>query len=319
MSISLLEVKELFIQLWPPGRLYDWYTADSYVSRFFDGVAEALLRFGHDLLARLRREINPATAEEKLPDWEEALDLADGTTAQKGSVAQRQAGVIGKLREFGAFTLGFAEAALAPLLGYVNPAELVVLETRRDLMRAAHSYSDGQVHTSLSGSVQMAVYISDGGAVSRAGAHLRLELAVAVGTGLMVVLHPPSGLPKRWELPVVHAPETRVLYAPEVAGAMCNGVWQVSVDNTPPGGTLVVSAWSVYVDGVGPSGLGGDLAEWGVFVDPGREGVSIPSDRAATARAMTRFQHAHTEGHVVLSLAAIPDEPETLPDQCLPV
>src|SRR5512146_2647759 len=108
MPVSLTEVRSLLLQLWPPGRLYDWSTRTSNVSRFLDALAEAIKTFGYDLVDRLRRELNPATTVEKLVDWEEALGLLGSYTARNGSIAQRQAAVVGKLREFGALTVANA-------------------------------------------------------------------------------------------------------------------------------------------------------------------------------------------------------------------
>jgi hypothetical protein len=57
----------------------------SKVSRFVDALAESLTTFGNDVVDRLRRELNPATAVEKLPDWEEGLGLAASYTARNGA------------------------------------------------------------------------------------------------------------------------------------------------------------------------------------------------------------------------------------------
>lgn len=87
MPLSLREVRQILLQLWPPGRLYDWSTPTSHVSRYLDALAEAVRTFGYDVVDRLRRELNPATAVEKLPDWEDALGLAGSYTARNGTVA----------------------------------------------------------------------------------------------------------------------------------------------------------------------------------------------------------------------------------------
>ncbi len=321
MPITRQEVLSLFIQLWPPGRLYDWYNPASYISRFFDGVAEALKTFGYDFLDRLRREINPATWVEKLPDWEHALDLADEATALEGTIAQRQAAVIAKLREFGAFTLDFTRATIGPLLGFANPSQLLVVETDRAKMRAAHTYSDGQGHSSPASSVSMSVYVPDGGVVSDAGAQVLIDVAAPPGQNLHVVLTAPGGQQKGWTYAPSAPPSTAlILYAAELADVPCNGQWRLLVENVPAVGAVMVNAWSIFVEGSGLSGLGGDMCDWGVYADPTLEGTSgVPSNQGAAARTISRIQHAHTKGHVLLSLAALPDHARSLPDQCLPV
>jgi len=42
MAYSTAEVRSLLLQLWPPGRLYDFATRTSKVSRFVDALAESL-------------------------------------------------------------------------------------------------------------------------------------------------------------------------------------------------------------------------------------------------------------------------------------
>lgn len=45
--------RALLLQLWPPGRLYDWGNPTSYVSRFVDALAESVRVFGFDVVERL--------------------------------------------------------------------------------------------------------------------------------------------------------------------------------------------------------------------------------------------------------------------------
>lgn len=88
MPYQVRDIRSLLLQLWPPGRLYDWSTPTSNVSRFLDALAESIKKFGYDVVDRLRRELNPATAVDKLPDWENALAVASSYTARNGTVAQ---------------------------------------------------------------------------------------------------------------------------------------------------------------------------------------------------------------------------------------
>lgn len=313
-------VRSILLQLWPPGRLYDWSTPTSNVSRFLDALAEAVKVSGFDVVDRLRRELNPATAVEKLPDWEDALGIAGSYTARNGTIAQRQAAVVAKLREFGALTRANVRAIVAPLFGYVDASALAVLETPRSAMRAAHTYTDGRSYPSANG-ISASVVTADGGVVSRAGAQLDLNFATAPTQPFVVSLHSPTQRFKQWTSASLGPASTNYrLYAPEFSGDACGGTWSVSIlalsfMTTVP----ALSSWSIFVEGSGRSGLGGDIATWGVFVDPALAGKNgVPADVDAARAAISRVKHAHTVGLVVTSLAAIPDDPSSLPDACLP-
>src|SRR5262245_60572480 len=128
---TLDEARELLIQLFPEGTLYDWFNTAANVYNYLDGTAQSLLAYCIRQLAAIRAEVNPATAVQKLPEWELALGLTTTFAAAKGTLAQRQAAVLGKLREFAAFTPGAIRAFLGPVLGYANPSQLVVVETSR--------------------------------------------------------------------------------------------------------------------------------------------------------------------------------------------
>jgi hypothetical protein len=318
MPLSLKEVRELLLSLWPPGQLYDWYTPTSNVSRYLDTLAETLKTFAFDIVDRLRREINPASAVEKLPDWEDALGIADSHTARDGTVAQRRGAVIGKLREFGAFTLSNTRAIVAPLLGYADASKLAVLEVDRAQMRAAHSYTDGKSH---SGSFFLVaqVYVPDGGTVSKAGVQLAIQLSAAPSSPMSVGLQSPAGKLAIWSSEKLGPPGTDYnLYAPDFTDGPCNGVWtliMVQLSLTE----FTIASWSIFVEGAGRSGLGGDIVDWGVYLDPALAGANgTPPDLDATDAAMSRIEHAHTSGYLIFSLSAIPDDPRSLPDACLP-
>jgi len=318
MDLSLAEVKELFIQLWPPGRLYDWWSPSSFVSRFFDGIAEALKTFGFDLVKRLRREVIPSSAMELIPEWESALELAETETAQRGSLEQRRAAIVGRLRERDAFTFDLVRTALAPLLGVSAPATLRVLETDRAAMRVAHTYVHGYADGAGLPLVGTSLYVPDGGIVSEAGAHVIIEADGFDGPELRAILTAPDNRRAEWRFAAT-SPVSRVLFAPELAVARCNGAWHFDIFNEPTTGSLIVRSWSLFVEGVGPSGLACDLFDWGVYLDPAVVGRASAVDLHGARAALSRIQHAHTSGALILSLAALPDDARSLPDQCIPV
>jgi hypothetical protein len=320
MALSIADVRELFLQLWPPGRLYDWRNPASRISRFIDGCAEALKTFGYDLLDRLHREINPSRCVDNIPDWEKALGLMSSYAALNGPVDQRRAGVIAKLREFGGFTLPNARVILAPLLGYADTSKLLILETSRAAMRAAHTYSDGKSYPASNGIVA-SVYVDDGGTVSRAGAQLDVQFASLPSVPFNITLASPTNRQRTWPWRNLGSPSlTYRLYALDFAGDTCAGSWHLSISSLVAQFDLpALTSWSLFIEGTGSSGLGGDLVDWGVYVDPTLMGSSgVPPDLETARIAMERMEHAHTKGYLILSLSAIPDLPTTLPDRALP-
>lgn len=318
--LDIKQVRALLLQLWPPGQLYDWYTPTSKVSRFLDGLAEAVKTFGYDIVDRLRREMNPATAVDKLADWENALAIASSYTARFGTVAQRQGAVVAKLREFGAFTLGNTRAILAALLGYVDTGKLVIVETDRAKMRAAHTYTNGQSYPPAVWVVASA-YVADGGTVGRAGVQLDLQFGALPSAPFTLYLVAPSGRYKSWASMALSRPSLKLrLYAPELTGERCLGTWTLVVivlsfaQRTPP-----ITNWSVFVEGTGRDGLSKDLCAWGAFLDPALAGKSgAPADPDGARTAISSIEHAHTNGVLLTSMLAIPDDPNSLPDACLP-
>ena len=320
MAQSLQEVRGILLSLWPPGRLYDWATRTSAVSRILDALAESIKTFGYDVLDLLRREMNPATAVQKLPDWEEALGLSSTYTARNGTVAQRQAAIVGKLREFGALTLANARAILAPLLGYADPAKLAILEVSRDQMRLAHTYVDGAPQAFGSGDSSK-VSVTDGGVVSGAGAQLDLQFVAVPAAPFVVTLHSPTQRARQWMSASLGPYASKYhLCAPEFASDTCTGIWTVGVQALSFNTSVpALASCSIFVEGVGPSGLGGDLVSWAIFVDSTLAGKSVvPADLDGARAGISRIKHAHTSGYVLTSMAAIPDDPSSLPDACLP-
>jgi hypothetical protein len=142
-ALSLDEVRRFLLNLLPPGadKLYDLTPAGD-VFKLFDGLAATFKQFGFDLIETLRVEIFPSSCVQKLPDWEKALGLTGTFTTTNGTAAQRQTGVLSKLREFGSFTPYFVRSIIAPLLGYADFTQLRVIETNRDALTALHTYVD---------------------------------------------------------------------------------------------------------------------------------------------------------------------------------
>jgi hypothetical protein len=206
------------------------------------------------------------------------------------------------------------------MLGYADPSKLAVLEVSRAQLRTAHTYSDPKPQAFGSGNGATAV-VNDGGTVSRAGAQLDFQFTSVPAAAFVVTLRSPSGRTQQWtsaELGPLGAHYH--LCAPDFAGDQCAGTWtvgmQVLVFNTT---VPALKSCSVFVEGAGPKGLGGDIVSWGVYVDPALAGKGgAPADIDGTRETVARIKHAHTTGYVLTSLNAIPDDPSSLPDACLP-
>jgi hypothetical protein len=332
--LSIDEARRHLLNLFPPGadKLYDLSPAGD-VFNLFDGFAQTVKQFGFDLLELLRSEIFPSSAVQKAPDWEKALGLTGTYTANSGTSTQRQTGILSKLREFGSFTPYLVRSIVAPLLGYVDFTQLRVIETKRAVLTAAHTYVDapasGQETIPANGSLTRSMYLPDGGNVSRAGCQLTVWLTHPAIQGLTVKLTAPNGRSKTWANfgsgAVTNQPFR--LYGIEFAGAQCGVQWNLTVtDSTGNVSTLV--RWQLFSEGVGSGisgpvgigggGLGADIFDWGVFADSSLLGAAQPPDYPSARFAINRIKHAHTLGHIIRSVAAIPDAAETLPDQFVP-
>jgi hypothetical protein len=333
-SLSLDEARRFLLNLLPPGadKLYDLTPAGD-VFKLFDGLAATVKQFGFDLLETLRAEIFPSSCVQKLPDWEKALGLTGAFTTTNGTPAQRQTGVLSKLREFGSFTPYLVRSIVAPLLGYTDFTQLRVVETSRDALTALHTYVDeptgNQGTIPANGSITRTLFVPDGGDVSRAGAQATLWLTHPAVQGLTVMLTAPNGRSKTWTNIGIGAVTNQpfLLYARELAGVSCSVQWNLTVtDASRSSGTLL--RWQLFVEGVGSEapgpvqsgggGLGGDIFDWGAYADPAQLGGTQPPDNAGVAFAIQRIQHADTLGHIIRSVAPIPDAPSTVPDQIIP-
>jgi hypothetical protein len=323
-TLSIDEVRHTLVNLLPPGadKLYD-LTPTGDVFKLFDALAAAVKQFGYDLLESLRAEIIPSSAIQKLPDWEKALGLTSTFAASSGTPAQRQAGVLSKLREFGSFTPYIVRSIVAPLLGYADFTQLRVLETRRADLTALHTYVDSppgnQGTIPASGSLIRPMYLPDGGSASRAGAQVTLWISHPAVQGLTATLTAPSGKSKSWRNfgrgAVVNQPF--LLYGVEFSGTQCNVQWNLTVsDASGNAGTLV--RWQLFIEGVAGNGLGGAVFDWGVYADPAQLGATQPADYAGAKAAISRIKHAHTNGHIIRSIAPAPDSSVAVPDQCAP-
>ena len=309
---------DLILSLWPPGAWHELYDVDNPradIRLFFGVVAQALAGSATTPLANLRVEVNPATAVERLPDWEAALGLP-ATRRPPDTTAGRQAAVVSKLREFGSYSLPEIRAIVGPLLGYADPTVLLVVETNRAALRALHPYAGtGAVHvTAATSPVAQAAIVADDGVVSVGGVRVRLNgFAVAGGAldgSVSVRLDGPDGTLKVWTQPELQASASPLtLRTTAFNGKPIIGTWTLRIFTGV--NDIDATSWDLFVEGARldssrNDGRGAEVFYFGCYADATLEGAAAPSDRDAARRVLQRIRPAHTRSTVLATLAPRP-------------
>lgn len=307
-------------------------------------VAQALKWSVKDRIDQLRTERNPATAVEKLQDYELALGLLQTSAAQFGTVAQRQGQVVGRFRESGGLTKFSLQTVMQPYLRYADPKQIRILEPDRAALKAAHTYAYPYTYPlALATPIYLFVNVPENSFVSDSGAQLYINVQVAgSGTSAIVELTDPEGLTRRWDLIDYRAAATvvgmntvfdLVLYATDFAPRLADDGYTVVRRKAGGSWTLTLkyldqlNAASLFVEGVGRdrfgrTGLGEAMFEWAVFAESAKLGAG--SDLFGALAAIRRMNHCHLNGNLYLdgllvnSVAAIPDDPGAIPDEALP-
>ncbi len=172
--------------------LLDWDDPDG-PGGIVEAAARVLDAAGVQVVQQLRREVSPRSAVDGLPIWERSLGLLNTKIAQSGSVLQRQAQVVSKLREGGPPTLAKIRDVVQAYLQYSAMDTIVILETPRDPLRAAHTYrwrGRGSIPTPPS-TLTIAWTVADG-PVTGIGPQVDLDLAVQL-EDLSATLRAPDG------------------------------------------------------------------------------------------------------------------------------
>jgi len=317
------EVRELFLQFWPVGRLYDWYTSSSNISKLVDAIVATVKQHGFDLVETLRDEVNPSTATQKIPDWEDVLGLTTTIVAKLGTTVTRRAAVVSKLREHGSDTPALIRSVIEPLLGYsaANSGTLQIIETDRSALKTLHTYAGGAFSVGSSSSGMGTAAVADGGHVSRAGAQLVVTLTCTNPEQLTIALSGPGGAYATFAaLPAVAASSTAYYLnaLPPDDDTAVGGPWTLSV--ATGAATCTVVSWSLFVEGAGLgggyNGLGSEVYEYGVYADPAKV---VSANYEGARAALARISHAYKRGLLLLSLSPEPDDSTSLPDACTPV
>lgn len=295
-------------------------------------IAQALDTFVVGRLEAMTREQNPATAVEKLPDFEQLMGLSFSDLVVRGTTEQRQAQVVSRIREPGAATLPGIRALLQPYLRYDDPSQIQVLETDRAALTAAHSYAFPGLPAAMPVAglfdvVDLGV-IADGGRVSDAGAQVFVTVTGPIDSMAFVLTctgaEPVNFLAGSLGIGGV-TNTTFVLQAPELAGVSLDArpAWKLFYRSLGNAATLESAA--LFVEGIGRDAAGVDalgavIFEWAVVVDPLLTGAG--ADLIGAAAAVQRIAPAHTQATLFVkkggNLLAIPDLDTTLPDTSIP-
>lgn len=328
-------VRFWLISLWPPGvnDLYDLDSPDSDVANYFSALAQVFCQFGTSFVDTLRSELNPATAVEKLPDWETAVGIMAGRRPG-ATIAARQAAVISKLRESGSYSLADLRAILGPLLGYADPSQLAIIECQRATVAAIHTYAN---HTGGSiapgASLTQQVVVTDAPGVSGAGVQVHVTISAADISKVSVRLSNPGGATSfTWAASSVGrgaaSSQTFTLRSHAFDGLAIGGVWSLSIfnDATAPG-SITLASWDIFVEGAGrdangTDGLGAQVFKWFVLTDPALVGATHAGDLDAARSAIARSKPAHTGAFLVGKMTsggicAICDDPNAIVDECV--
>jgi hypothetical protein len=319
------DARRYLLGLLPPGHdnFYD-ESASGDMYLLFDGIGALFKTYAFDLLDTLRAEVFPSTAQQKIPDWEGALGIANQAPALFGNTSQRQQAVLAKLREFGPFCDPVVQSVIAPLLGYFPSTPLRLIKCDRSALTLMHSYdfTAGADVAIPVGTTTRSVVVIDGGKVAKMGAQLTLVFAANDTSLFSFTLTGPDGTSKTWAAGSSNAPLW--LTAIEFAGAKIQGIWRLSITNASGAPTTLYSAAPLVVEGIGAGQqTGGAVFDWGIYVDPAHAAESgVPVDLVSARAAIARIKHSHTVGNLIRSLAPMPDVDSgvnaSIPDECIP-
>ncbi len=318
------EARDFLISLLPPGseNLYD-LEPGSDLWLVMDGLAQFFVAYAFNLLDKLGVERFPSTNIDKLPDWEGFLGLAKFAVARFGTIAQRQTGVVARIRERGPFDDSTVAAIVGALLGYAPTTPVEIIKCARDPLTGLHTYGSTAWVLAAGATAKQWIYVNDGGKVSRAGVRILINNTVGTSTGpVTFTLVGPDGTTKTWTT-AIGSPAVQGLFGVEFAGKAITGAWvlTMTVDAGASGPAKFIP--QIFVEGIGPGqATGGAIWYWGVYADPAHVGEQGFSDYAAALAAIERIKHSHGHGALILSLTPRPGVSSgvhaAIPGMCIP-
>jgi hypothetical protein len=325
------QVKDQLIGLFPPGseKVIDWQDEPGDL---VDAVAGVVKEVGTDLAEKLYIEVNPTTATDLIPRWESSFRLAGSDVALFGDLQARRNQVISRWREKGPPTLAKIRAVVGPLLDYADPSQLQIIETDRDVLRAMHTYPWVGSKTFTLPPALIKWVVRDDAKVSRAGAQVDITINAPDLAQIQLSLTAPDGTQQ--DVGPLFGRGSGVgtfrAFFPKLAGAAIRGTWQMLIYSYTGSGTITSA--QLFVEGFGRDSLGNDGLSaakfyWGVVAEPTKMGPR--ANLRAAAAAIKRINYATRLGVLIRrsigsgalpvgQFAAIPDDPNTIPNLCIP-
>ncbi len=329
------QIKQLLISLFPEGSadLYKTGNGD-VIGGWLNSLAGSLKDVMADRFDAFVRNMNPATIDENIPDWEAATGLSNSKLATFGNDTQRRNAVLAVLRMHGAFSLDDIRAILQPYFLYADPSQIDILEPSRSQQRTAHTYTGGILGPAAL--VEESVIVADDPRVSPAGVILEFEITTTRLDSVVVALRAPNGQTYQrlsgyldTEATSVTAESYRICW-PEFAGLPIKGDWRV-LFASQTGDNITIGTWSIFVEGIGnvydgagnvvSQGLGAALFTFTAVADLSLVGADY--DIEGGLKALTRWKPAHTQGgitttNVLGNACAIPDTENAIPNNAIP-
>lgn len=323
------ETQETLLSSLPPGVRET--LADDVIAHI-GAVASTLDDTAIATVDQLDGDASPLTCgSNRLQRWEAVLGLAATRTAMYGTLDQRRAQVIARLREYGQPTAAMIRAVLAPLLGYADASTLTLLEPSRTGTRSANEYlgTVGNASMSMVSPGIWQFWVADGG---RCGGVPVLDVTLTTtddNADTAVGLQAPSG-----QLYMVYgklrgtATTTtyRVYFPAAVVETTVMGRWRAFV-YLSGSNTGTIDAGRLFVEGVDrEGGKASGLFEWAAVFEPTK--ASYSPDWSAALAAVSRLGMATRRGGLVSiadasvglavgDYAMIPDD-NAVPGECVP-
>jgi subtilisin-like proprotein convertase family protein len=332
MSVTRADLKDELIQAMPPdvGDVIDW---DDIPGELVDVEAGMLLTRGVEDVEALRREASPLTVLEDIPEWETSCGMTQSVIALEGTPAQRRAQIISRLRERGATTVEMVRAVMQPFLKYADSTQIVIKETDRGALRTEHTRPWSGMLT-FPPEVSLTWKVRDDAKVSRAGAQVDLHINTANLGNVTATLVAPDGrsvvLTKIGRGSRTGLEPNLRLYFKAHAGNAIMGIWTLRLNSANVGDTVELA--SLFVEGEGRDskgydGLGAMKGQWGVVVEEDK--LAPDADLRGALGSLRRINYATRASFLIRrsrgagalppgQLAAIPDNPGTIPDACIP-
>lgn len=296
LNDAIVAVKQQF----PPGdeNLYSWDDPHAWVTADLREKSRAVLAMWAQQ-DKLRRELVPQTADEKLSDWEAIFGAPSGNA----TVTMRQAAIVARWRESGASTLDNITAAIASLAG--SAAAVTIVEHSRTSLRNQHTYSFSTITATVGNTANVTLAIGENAVAARMGAQLLLNVSTGDQGDFLVTLVAPDAQEFTPSLVYVDGAD-HVYFWPEFAGLRIDGTWAISVDNTGAGTTDVqVDTANLFVEGIGigpfgGEGLAGNVFEFCVLVTESTVNAAT-WDRLRARSLIQHWKPGHTRGYLCLT------------------